>query len=246
MAVVGYMRLLGAVQPDGDMPVTSRMLCRWSDAHDDPRGPPSFSAARVPLLHYRGVPARSKSCYVCLSRTQRKQATQQAAQRMQASPSMERAIFTQAHCNCNYTRQRSAVAESPPVITTASLTDRENQNFWVQFSASRWNNMPITGALSRCNRRRNTHVYSEYIIFYLLYLYILSGGGVQGYSSSCFCELEELLNQNLPAEYQFLLDIVDVEQMANLCDTKHMGGDVYYRCAHPLPEHCLRTAPSVP
>ena len=36
---------------------------------------------------------------------------------------------------------------SIPVITTAPLTDRENQNFWVSFSASRWNNlsnMPIT------------------------------------------------------------------------------------------------------
>lgn len=59
---------------------------------------------------------------------------------------------------------------------------------------------------------------------------------MQGYSSSCFCELEELFNQNLPEEYQFLLDIVAVEQMANLCDTKHMSGDVYYRCAQPLPE----------
>ena len=34
-----------------------------------------------------------------------------------------------------------------PAVTTVSLTDREILNFWVQFSAPRWNNlrdMPIT------------------------------------------------------------------------------------------------------
>jgi hypothetical protein len=52
---------------------------------------------------------------------------------------------------------------------------------------------------------------------------------MQGYKGSCFCELDELFNQNLPEEYQCLLNVITVEQMSNICDTKELGGDVYYR-----------------
>jgi hypothetical protein len=52
---------------------------------------------------------------------------------------------------------------------------------------------------------------------------------MQGYKGSCFCELDELFNQNLQEEYQCLLNVVTVEQMSNICDTKELGGDVYYR-----------------
>lgn len=58
---------------------------------------------------------------------------------------------------------------------------------------------------------------------------------MQGYTGSCFCELEELFNQKLSEQHQFLLDIVAVEQMVNVCDTKNMGGDIYYRCAAVFP-----------